>query len=223
LAIPVIDADRQILGIAEISVFTEGVLNMDEKEQTDEAFEALGFRLSAIRNASSLKAYAIRFPWLLATVGSGTCCALLTSRFEKTLEKSIVLAFFLTMVLGLAESVSIQSMTVSIQSLRGATPTWRLYRRALKKELRTSLLLGLSCGLLVGLIVLAWRGEIPAALVIGSGIGISLIFACIFGLSMPTLLHALKLDPKIAAGPITLALTDLFALLFYFTLASIVL
>ncbi|MGI8966832.1 MAG: magnesium transporter, partial [Limisphaerales bacterium] len=44
--------------------------------------------------------------------------------------------------------------------------------------------------------------------------------ACIFGLSVPALLHALKLDPKISAGPITLALTDIFTLLFYFTLAA---
>jgi magnesium transporter len=36
-------------------------------------------------------------------------------------------------------------------------------------------------------------------------------------------LHALKLDPKIAAGPITLAVADVFSLLFYFTLANIVL
>jgi magnesium transporter len=36
---------------------------------------------------------------------------------------------------------------------------------------------------------------------------------------VPALLHALRLDPKIAAGPITLALTDIFTLLFYFGLA----
>jgi magnesium transporter len=39
-------------------------------------------------------------------------------------------------------------------------------------------------------------------------------------LSVPTLLHALKLDPKIAAGPITLALSDIFTLLFYFSMAK---
>ena len=47
--------------------------------------------------------------------------------------------------------------------------------------------------------------------------------ACITGLSVPTILHALKLDPKIAAGPITLALADIFTLLFYFSLAKYVL
>jgi magnesium transporter len=36
-------------------------------------------------------------------------------------------------------------------------------------------------------------------------------------------LHAAKADPKIAAGPIVLALTDLATLLFYFTIAGILL
>jgi magnesium transporter len=37
---------------------------------------------------------------------------------------------------------------------------------------------------------------------------------------VPALLHALKLDPKIAAGPITLAMTDVLTLLLYFSLAT---
>ena len=39
------------------------------------------------------------------------------------------------------------------------------------------------------------------------------------GLSVPALLHALRLDPKIAAGPVTLAVTDVMTLLFYFSIA----
>ena len=39
--------------------------------------------------------------------------------------------------------------------------------------------------------------------------------ACLFGLCVPALLHWLRLDPKIAAGPVTLALTDILTLLSY--------
>jgi magnesium transporter len=84
----------------------------------------------------------------------------------------------------------------------------------------TALFLGAACGLLVGLIVLIWQRHEAAAFVIGTSVGFSLCMACITGLSVPTLLHALKLDPKIAAGPITLALSDVFTLLFYFSLAK---
>jgi magnesium transporter len=45
----------------------------------------------------------------------------------------------------------------------------------------------------------------------------------LLGLSVPPILHWLKLDPKIAAGPLTLALTDILTVLFYFNLAALVL
>ena len=57
----------------------------------------------------------------------------------------------------------------------------------------------------------------------GGSIALALCAACFFGLSVPSLLHAFKLDPKIAAGPVTLAFTDVFTLLFYFTLAALML
>jgi len=84
-------------------------------------------------------------------------------------------------------------------------------------------LLGASCGGIVAILVALWRQEPAPALVIGASILLSLCSACLVGLSVPTLLHALRLDPKIAAGPVTLALADIFTLLFYFVLASILL
>jgi magnesium transporter len=61
------------------------------------------------------------------------------------------------------------------------------------------------------------------AVVIGSSVTFCLLTACVTGLTVPASLHALKLDPKIAAGPITLAIADIFTLLFYFNLAKFLL
>ena len=83
-------------------------------------------------------------------------------------------------------------------------------------------LLGLACGAVVGAIVWLWRNDVRAACVIGGSIALSLVIACLFGLGVPSLLHRLKLDPKIAAGPVTLALADFFALVIYFTSAWLV-
>ena len=58
---------------------------------------------------------------------------------------------------------------------------------------------------------------------IGTSIFLTLCAACFFGLSVPAALHALKLDPKIAAGPVTLAFTDIFTLFFYFSVAAMLL
>jgi magnesium transporter len=111
-------------------------------------------------------------------------------------------------------------MTVTIQALRAVQPTFSWYARAFRREVGTALLLGSSCGLVVGVIVWLWRGTALTAFSIGTSILLTLCTACFFGLSVPAVLHALKLDPKIAAGPVTLAFTDIFTLLFYFSLAA---
>lgn len=235
-AFPVVDAERHVVGLVDVSLFTEELLDTEDNDDKsadgsptaiappgDDVFEALGFRLAQLRGASPWRAFRFRFPWLLATIASGTACALLSGAFEATLAQSLVIAFFLTMVLGLNESVSIQSMTVTIQALRTVTPTRRWFFDTLRREAPTALLIGVSCGLVVCAIVWLWRGEARAGAVIGGSIALSLLTAALFGLSVPSFLHHRKLDPKIAAGPITLALADIFALLFYFSAARLLL
>jgi len=223
LAFPVVDEKRRIVGLVDVNVFTEEVFDVAKREQWEEVFQTIGFRVSQVRDASPLRAFRFRFPWLTATIGSGTLCALLASGYEATLAKSLVLAFFLTLVLGLGESVSIQSMTVTIQALRSMQPTFRWYVRAFRRDVFTAIMLGTACGGLVGLIAWLWRGEALPAAAIGAGILLTIFAACFFGLSIPVILHALRLDLKISAGPITLALTDIFTLIFYFGVAAILL
>lgn len=220
LALPIVDEQQRIIGVVDVGVFAQEMFDIAEREQMDEVFESLGFRISQVREASALNAFRFRFPWLLTTIASGVLCALLVSAFQVTLAKSIVLAFFLALVLGLAESVSIQSMTLTIQTLRFTKPEFRWFANAFRREAKTALLLGAACGLLVGIIVWLWRGTGLAAIAIGGSILLSLCSACLLGLTVPSLLHALKLDPKIAAGPVTLALADICTIVFYFAVAT---
>jgi len=231
LAFPVVDEQRHVIGIIDANLFAEEILEAGESEDRQRSdapvgpdfFEALGFRIEQIRGASAWRVFRFRFPWLLVTVTGGTLSAILAGFFQATLVRSLVLAFFLTMVLGLNESVSAQSMSVTIHALRSVTVTWRWLATAFRREVATALLLGVACGLIVGVIAWVGRNDLRAALVIGSSIALSLVTACALGLGVPSLLHRLKLDPKIAAGPVTLALADFVALVIYFTSAWLIL
>jgi magnesium transporter len=228
-AFPVVDEQRRVVGVVDVSLFAEEILGEREEHPRsaapvrDDIFEALGFHLEQIRGASPWRVFRFRFPWLLVTVTAGTVCAILAGAFEATLARSLVVAFFLTMVLGLNESVSAQSMSVTIQMLRSAPVTWSWFRTALRREFVTAVLIGLACGIIVAAIVLLWRHDLRGATAIGGSIALSLVTASLFGLGVPSLLHRFNLDPKIAAGPITLALADICALILYFTTARIVL
>ena len=225
LAFPVVDSENKIVGIVDVNLFTEELLNLepdlDERKQFNDVFEAIGFNINEIKNASPVKAWKIRLPWLLATVTSGTICALLAGMFEATLAESVVIAFFLTLVLGLGESVSIQSMTLTVQALHTAQPDLKWYLKNLFKESQTALLLGISCGAIVALVIIVWKGAVVAGVSVGLSIVLVEMMAAFWGLSVPSILHKTKLDPKIAAGPITLALADISTIFFYLGLATI--
>src|SRR2546430_16582496 len=164
-ASPVIDEQRRVVGLIDVGLFAEEILGSREEPDRpaspvrDDIFEVLGFHLDQIRGASPWRIFRFRFPWLLVTVTGGTICAILAGIFEATLAHSLVVAFFLTMVLGLNESVSAQSMSVTIQMLRSAPVTWSWFTTALRRELTTAALIGFACGTIVGVIVLIWRHD----------------------------------------------------------------
>jgi magnesium transporter len=231
LAFPIIDAQRRVVGIIDANLFAEEILEAGESEDRPrpaglvgpEFFEALGFHIEQIREASVWRGFRFRFPWLLVTVTGGTLSAILARFFEATLARSLVLAFFLTMVLALNESVSMQSMSVTIHALRSVSVTTGWLATAFRREVSTAILLGVACGCVVSAIVWFWRKDFAGAFAIGGSIALSLVTACALGLGVPSLLHRFQLDLKIAAGPVTLALADFVALVIYFTSAWLVL
>src|SRR5436309_12613718 len=186
LAFPVVDEQRRVIGIIDANLFAEEILEAGETEDryrpaapvSPEFFEALGFRIEQIRGASPWHSFRFRFPWLLVTVTGGTLSAILARFFEATLASSLVLAFFLTMVLALNESVSMQSMSVTIHALRSISVTWRWLATAFRREVATAALLGIACGLIVGVIAWIWRNDLRAAFVIGGSIALSRVTSC---------------------------------------------
>lgn len=223
LAFPVVTPDRLLVGVINVgmfSQFTEEALGLSEREHLEEIFERIGFRVAEVQSASPVKAFRLRLPWLAATLAGGIGCALIAGFFETTLTAKIILAFFLTLVLGLSESVSAQSVTVTVETLRGRTPNRVWFRRAARKEALSALMLGGTCGSVVAAVAWLWRGQPAAALVIGGSIALAMVVACLVGLTVPAVLHRFKLDPKIAAGPVSLAIADVCTLLIYLNLAA---
>jgi Mg/Co/Ni transporter MgtE len=83
----------------------------------------------------------------------------------------VALAFFIPVVLNLAESVSSQSVSLALELLHGQSPSWRMLPARLGGELATGLMLGLASGSVIGLVALAWLGRVSVALCLVGGIG----------------------------------------------------
>jgi magnesium transporter len=219
LAYPVVDDAHRLVGVVDVTLFNRDLLDVAQRRQIEDLFETLGVRIAKLAQASPLGAFRYRFPWLLATIASGSLCAIIADVFGETLQRSLVIAFFLTLVLGLAEGMSVQAMSVTIQGLHAEKLSWPIFFRNVRREGLAGLLLGIASGAMVVLIVGLWYRSLPPALVVGGSVAWVMTISNLLGLIVPTTLHALKLNFRIAAGPLTLAITDLMTLSSYFTIA----
>jgi magnesium transporter len=215
LAFPIIDREHRLKGVVDINLFNEEVFGIPKTETHDDLFQAIGLHIAQARTASPLQVFRFRFPWLLVTIAGGTACAFVAQAHERTLQRTLVVAFFLTLVLALGESVAVQSLALVLETLRlrRVTPVW--FFNTCKREAITALPLAVASGALVFIVVLILDHALWPAIVISASLAVGVGAACLLGISIPTLLHVAKLDLTIAAGPITLAATDIAMLLLY--------
>ncbi|MDY3551192.1 CBS domain-containing protein [Gemmata sp. JC717] len=226
LAFPVVDELRRLIGVIDIEAYAEELAETGDSggapATRDDVFQLIGVRLTRAQQARPLAAFRGRFPWLLCNVAGGTLAALLAEIYQVELNwQHAVLALFIPVVLALAESVAIQSVTLALEAFREAQPSWRDLFARLRSEAATGLMLGLATGLLVGAIAAGWQGLAKLFLIVLGGIGIGVTCAAVAGLAVPHLLHLMKRDPQVAAGPIALTCADIAALLAYFNLARL--
>jgi magnesium transporter len=226
LAFPVVDAAHKLVGVIDVTLFTDEVLGLSQAQATqaaEDVFQLIGVHLARARGVSVWAGFRSRFPWLLCNIGGGIACAFLIGLHEHFLDSMLVLALFIPVVLALSESVSMQSMSITLHGLRAGPTEWGVLLRSLGAEFITSILLGAACGVAVGLVAWAWKRHADVAAAIAASICLAIVTACLLGVLLPTLIRAFRGNPRIAAGPVVLALADVATLLFYFALSGAIL
>jgi magnesium transporter len=219
LAFPVVDAERRVIGLVDVELYTEELSDIDRPEGHDDLFQLIGVHLTESQQARPLTSFRKRFPWLLCNIGGGIAAAFLSGVYEDELQKFVALALFIPVVLALAESVSIQSVSLALRSLHGPPPTWAAVLPKAGRELVTGLLLGAACAIVVGAVAWLWQGKFRVVLCLLGAIAGGVAAAAVIGLTTPYLLRLLRRDPQVAAGPVALVAADMLTLLIYFNLA----
>lgn len=231
LALPVVDGRRRMIGLVDVELYADELAELsgdDDRDAAapgavrDEVFQLIGVHLTRANQGKPLRAFRGRFPWLLCNIGGGLLAAVLSGIYQDVLNwRNAVLALFVPVVLALAESVAIQSVTLALQGLRGAKVSWQNLARQLLAEAGTGLLLGGAAAGLVAAVAAAWLRDGTVVAVLLGGIGSGVTAAAVIGLGVPYLLRLLDRDPQVAAGPTALAAADFVTLLVYFNLARV--
>jgi magnesium transporter len=219
LAFPVVDEPGRLLGVVDVELYAEEIGQLHDPVRRDDLFQLIGVHAARARPTSALAAFRYRVPWLGCNIGAGVLAAILAGVYEDELQRVVALTFFIPVVLNLAESVSSQSVSISLQLLHGEKPSWSGMAARLRTEFATGVLLGLTTGAIVALTALVWLGNVWVALCLIGGIAGGVAGAAVFGLTLPIALRLLGLEPRVAAGPIALAGADVWTLILYLNLA----
>jgi magnesium transporter len=221
LALPVVDAEKRILGVVDMELYTDELGQLGEASKGEDLFQLLGVKMTTAQQSSPLLAFRHRAPWLSCNLGAGILAAFLSGVFEHELNKVVALAFFIPVVLNLAESVSSQSVSLALQWLHLAPPSGTAMLGKIRSETATGFLLGLASSSVLAVVALLWlgRGQYRVALCLLGGITGGVAAAAVLGITIPVVLHWLRLEPRVAAGPIALAGADIVTIMLYFNLA----
>lgn len=220
LAVPVVDDEGKLLGMIDVQTYMEGTFNIADTRHRLDVFQFIGLTLEEGKKFSIMQGYRLRMPWIFCNMIGGLLCAIISRYNEHVLSKVLILAFFIPLVLTLSESISMQSMTQSLQYVKQSKTTFKhLYLKALK-EWKTVSLIACSSGLVIGSLSLLWGDGLMPSFVIGFAIIVSVTISSFFGTLIPIILHSKKLDPKVASGPVVLTLADVLTTLIYLSLAS---
>jgi magnesium transporter len=222
LAFPVVDSARKVLGVIDVDLFATELLDLGSMTERADIFQRIGVHLERVKGTVRT-GFRNRFPWLCCNLGAGILAALLCGIFQKELNQVVALAFFIPVVLNLAESVSSQSVSLALHFLHDNRPTWKSLLAGIRGELRTGALLGLGAGAIVALVSLAWLQHFKLAVCLIAAITAGVTASAAFGLSMPFILRLVKLEPRVAAGPVSLAAADIMTITIYFSLARLLL
>jgi magnesium transporter len=161
-----------------------------------------------------------RLPWLVVGLMGGIGLTLISSRFEHLLAQNIGIAYFIPVIVYMADAVGTQTENVFVRNLVHKQAKFSTY---LIKEILLGLSLGALFGCLIGLFAFFAFHSTDIALTVGLAMFATMSTAPAIALIVPTLLQKTHKDPAVGAGPFTTVIQDFLSLLIYFLIATAIL
>ncbi|WP_027962934.1 magnesium transporter [Halalkalibacillus halophilus] len=218
LALPVVDYKDHLLGIITV----DDILDVMDEEASDDYSKLAGVTDMNRTDQSAIEAAKKRLPWLIILLFLGMITASLIGQFEDTLEQVAILAVFIPLIAGMAGNTGTQALAVTVRSIATGEISKEGFLTRLKRESLTGVLTGVTCGIIIVLVVVVWPpGGIYLGLVVGISIVVSLFVATIAGAFLPILMHKLNVDPAVASGPFITTINDIIAVIIYFGTATL--
>lgn len=219
--VAVIDSRRRLLGAIPIGK----LLALLHEEHVDNflrmggvsRIDHLPLSLTVRQTLAQVRA---RLPWLMVGLAGGFLAGGVASAFEPSLKNEVALAFFLPLVVYMADAVGTQTETVLVRRLAyGEVALWT--------QLAREALIGVSIGTIVAFMAATglwvWNGHPTLAMIVGTSLAVTAAVATVMASLLPLGLARLGADPALASGPVATVVQDILSVGIYLAIATAVL
>ena len=226
-ALPVLDSAGVLIGIVTL----DDVLRVAEHEATreiqkiggSEAFDEPYMQIAIARMVKK------RAGWLVVLFLGEMLTATAMGFFESEIEKAVVLALFVPLIISSGGNAGSQATTLVIRAMAVGEIRLRDWWRVMRREVVAGLALGSILGTIGFLRITVWSAFSsiygPHWLLVGWTVGVSLIgivlWGTLAGSMLPFLLRRVGLDPATSSAPFVATLVDVTGLVIYFSVGLV--
>ena len=219
LSLPVVDHERRLVGIVTVDDAVD-VIN----EEATEDFEIMAAMRPSEKPYLRTGVFSLaknRIMWLLVLMISAMLTGKVLEKFESAFAAFPLLVTFIPMLTGTGGNAGSQSSTLIIRGMALSEISMKDIGRVIWKEIRVSVLVGFALSAVnYARLLMMYPDNALLAFVVALSLFATVIIAKVTGCILPMLARLVNADPAIMAAPIITTLVDVFALVFYFTMAQ---
>jgi magnesium transporter len=228
-ALPVIDEQGKLVGIVTI----DDVLDVAEEEATEDIQKIGGMEAldEPYMEISLLRMVKKRAGWLVLLFLGEMLTATAMGYFEKEIERAVVLALFIPLIISSGGNSGSQASTLVIRSLALSEVAVRDWWKVMRREILSGLALGSVLGSIGFLRITLWSAFsdvygphwLGVALTVALALIGVVLWGTLAGSMLPFALRRLGFDPATSSAPFVATLVDVTGLIIYFSIAALIL
>jgi magnesium transporter len=217
LALPVVDAGGQVIGIVTV----DDVLDVLSEEFDEDYARLIGSDAAEMDRRTPVQVARLRLPWLLGTMAIELCAGAIIARFDAVLREVILLASFMPVISAVSGNVGLQAAAIVVRGLDTGHVSLEHWSSALRRELATALTIAGVAGAAVALVAIAWSRHAPFGLVVGAAMACAVVTAGAMGTVIPMISKRCGFDPATTAGPFETAFQDVIGFTVFLWMATL--
>ncbi len=214
---PVVDEEGILVGRITI----DDVVDVIREDAEHSMMSMAGLDDDEDTFAPVIKSARRRSIWLGANVLAALAAASVSNMFEATLSQMASIAVLMTIVPSMGGVAGNQTVALVIRGLALGHIGDTNKRSLLIKEAAIGFLNGLMWAVIIGGIVVFWKGSFMLGGIIAAAMMTNLLVAGIAGVSIPIFLKKMNIDPALAGGMALTTVTDVIGLSVFLGLATL--